>query len=74
MTKPRTRRKPTHVPAENAEQKPSEVIADPDRQLNPDLTDKASAKRMALCVSCQLRETCDRLMPPGGVWHCIDYC
>ncbi len=28
---------------------------------------------VGLCVNCELRETCMRLKPAGGIWFCAEY-
>jgi hypothetical protein len=47
---------------------PSEIVADP----GSDLPDEAE-KRIALCAACELRDSCKKPVPPGGIWHCADF-
>ena len=37
------------------------------------LPDEAE-KRIALCATCELRDSCKKPVPPGGIWHCADFC
>ncbi len=32
-----------------------------------------AAKLVGLCATCELRETCDRPKPAGGIWFCEEY-
>jgi hypothetical protein len=45
-----------------------EIVADSGSDL-PGETEK----RIALCATCELRDSCKTPVPPGGIWHCADF-
>ncbi len=61
------------------DRKPSEAPTKENRAIFEIAADPGSSapaqteRRIALCVTCELRESCGKPVPPGGIWHCADF-
>ncbi len=48
-------------------------LSDPGRPPDSSVPDR-DKRRIALCAMCELRDSCNKPVPPGGIWHCADFC